>query len=518
MPPPSQRQNPQESPIRTESPKPLVMEMFQGMDQSGNRASVEDKQVWWCDGWIPLNERHLRTMWGIGDAIFTTVVDATGNDTYTKILLHFDGTDASTDIPDSNVGGLPHTWTVSGSAQLDTAAFKFGTASLLLDGTTDYVSTPASADFALGSGAFTIDFWFNCDAAGGTVQRLCGQADSGPTITTQTFNIRRLATNVIAATATVSSTPFLVTGTTTFTNAVNTGWHHCAFVRTGNILKLFIDGVQEGGDLAITGSVNTSVNNVSVGALGENTATTWTGWIDEFRLSVGIARWTTDFIPPTSAYAPVSSLSNIVFYDFANIEAMPLAIIFLADGSIVQVNTLSGVATTIAPTGTITDPSRANCDISQWGNQYVIIVATQTDGYFLWDGALLYHAGTLAPGITMQYVGAGYSSAPTVTAYGGSGSGVTLNAIIAGGVVTGVSITAIGSGYVATDAVGLAFSGGAPTVATAIITPVLTGGVITSTVLTDPGNGYADTNIVASVVGGGGSGASLSLNTTSGTV
>jgi len=75
-------------------------------------------------------------------------------------------------------------------------------------------------------------------------------------------------------------------------------------VRTSNTLKLFVDGTQEGGDVAIAGTVNDSSNAFSVGTAGEVTGTPWTGWIDEFRLSVGIARWTANFIPPTRAYGP----------------------------------------------------------------------------------------------------------------------------------------------------------------------------------------------------------------------
>jgi hypothetical protein len=52
-----------------------------------------------------------------------------------------------------------------------------------------------------------------------------------------------------------------VTGTTTFTA---TGWHHVAFVRTGNILKLFIDGLQEGSDPLAGPSTIPQMRSVSV--------------------------------------------------------------------------------------------------------------------------------------------------------------------------------------------------------------------------------------------------------------
>lgn len=231
-----------------------------------------------------------------------TAASAASVDPLTKILLHFNGTDASTTITDQNTGGAAHTWTPVGNAQIDTAQSKFDGASLLLDGAGDYVTTPDSADFTLGSAAFTADFWFNCNVAGGTLLYLCGQSDSTPTAASTSIRIERTTGNVIKAHAFVGSTDNAVTGTTQFTNAVHTGWHHCAFVRTGNILRLFIDGVQEGGDVACTGTVNDSASVFAVGTCGAVTTTSWNGWIDEFRLSVGVARWTAGFTPPTSAY------------------------------------------------------------------------------------------------------------------------------------------------------------------------------------------------------------------------
>ena len=240
----------------------------------------------------------------------STIYDVTdgtysnGNDSFTKILLKFDGADASTTITDSNVGGSVHTWTAAGNAQIDTAQSKFGGSSGLFDGTGDWVTTSDSSDFTVGSGAFTVDFWFNCNAASGTEENLCGQCDSTPTNASTSFRIYRKTTDVIEAKVCVSTTAFTVTGTTQFTSSTNTGWHHCALVRTSNTLKLFIDGVQEGGDVSISGTVNDSSNAFRVGASGEYTSDPWTGWIDEFRLSVGSARWTDDFTPPTIPHSP----------------------------------------------------------------------------------------------------------------------------------------------------------------------------------------------------------------------
>ncbi|HEV8261831.1 MAG TPA: hypothetical protein VGQ19_13880, partial [Burkholderiales bacterium] len=122
-----------------------------------------------------------------------------GNDAFTKVLLPFTGADGGTVITDTNAGGSAHTWTANGNANTDNAQFKFGPTSLALDGTGDFVSTPDSADFTLGSGDFTIDCWFFVNVAGGTTLRLGGQSNSAGTATTISWGISRNVANVIAA-------------------------------------------------------------------------------------------------------------------------------------------------------------------------------------------------------------------------------------------------------------------------------------------------------------------------------
>ena len=240
-------------------------------------------------------------------------------DSFTKLLLHFDGADASTTFRDDSPS--PKTFTASGNAQIDTADSKFGGASGLFDGTGDYISSTDHADFALGSGDWTVDCWFKVNAAGGSELRLCGQTDLGLSNADSSFYVRRSTGNVMVAGVSDGSSFTDVTGTTEFTNAVNTGWHHIAFVRTGNTLKLFIDGTQEGGDVSFSGTVQESTGAFAVGARGgAATLSLWVGWVDEFRLSVGIARWTEDFTPPTNPYHFGAGAEDVVlgadtFYD-----------------------------------------------------------------------------------------------------------------------------------------------------------------------------------------------------------
>src|SRR4051812_30020786 len=82
-----------------------------------------------------------------------------------RSLLHFNGVDASTTITD-DVGLV--TWSVTADAQLDTAQQKFGSASLLQDGTGDFVRSSAAGAIGGGTGAgWTIGYWARFNALTG---------------------------------------------------------------------------------------------------------------------------------------------------------------------------------------------------------------------------------------------------------------------------------------------------------------------------------------------------------------
>jgi hypothetical protein len=75
-------------------------------------------------------------------------------------------------------------------------------------------------------------------------------------------------------------------------------WYHVALVRASGVDTLYINGVAQG-----TQS-ETSTQSAASGwpRIGYNSSQNFNGWIDEFRLSNGIARWLANFTPPTAAY------------------------------------------------------------------------------------------------------------------------------------------------------------------------------------------------------------------------
>lgn len=210
-------------------------------------------------------------------------------------------------------------------------------------------------------------------------------------------------------------------------------------------------------------------------------------------------------------YSSPSDAIRIVWYQFGNISETPLAMVLLSDGSLVQVKTNTRESILIAPPGTIVNPSLLSIDMTQWGSKYIVIVARQSNGLFIWDGTTLFMSGSLGPDITILNGGLDYSSPPTVTAVGGSGTGASFSATVEGGVVNTISVTNPGTGYSSLDGVVLAFSGGGNPNHSAIGQATVSGGSVTSVTMIDSGSGYTSTTSIT-FIGGGGSGATAVPN------
>lgn len=242
------------------------------------------------------------------DIHHTYGVEMAVDDSYTKSLLHFDGADGSNTFTDES----GKTWTAHGNAQIDTAQSKFGGASGLFDGTGDYIDTPDHADWSMGSNDFTVDFWIRRNAINAR-QWVFGNMDSSSYFTTASFGAGIQADNKVEIIVVRDNSTLvqpISSGTITSTSA----WNHIAIVRYGNTVTLYINGVADGtGD--VTGwTVKDSSSKFTIGRPGEYNGLYWNGWIDEFRISKGIARWTSNFTPPSKAYAPlvISSGTQII--------------------------------------------------------------------------------------------------------------------------------------------------------------------------------------------------------------
>jgi hypothetical protein len=214
-----------------------------------------------------------------------------GNDQFTKILLHFDGADGSTTITNSAAGGTS-TIIVGGNTQIDTAQSKFGGSSALFDGN-DTMAGNGTADAAFGTGAFTVDFWvrFNSVAAAQLLY------DSRPNATQGVYPT--IYMNGSQKIIFLQDNADRITGTTSMTTGA---WFHIAVARQGTSTKLFINGTQEGSTYSDSNNYLNGASRPAIGCNGNSASNELNGWLDEVRVSKGVARWTSNFTPWGKAY------------------------------------------------------------------------------------------------------------------------------------------------------------------------------------------------------------------------
>jgi hypothetical protein len=210
-------------------------------------------------------------------------------DSFTKSLLHFNGT------WDDEIG---KPWIARGTG-VGMGTSKFGAKSIYFDGGA-WIDTPDHADFALGSGDFTFDFWIKRGSVNAVRQYIFGQVDNAISNVSTSIWCYFDVGNSIGVVVTYGGTQKSFLSATTITDV--TTWHHLAIVRNGATLSLYIDGVFSGSTDLAGNVLNDSTNLFSIGRIGEYTSNYLNGYIDEFRFSKGIARWTANFTPPTKEY------------------------------------------------------------------------------------------------------------------------------------------------------------------------------------------------------------------------
>ena len=220
------------------------------------------------------------------------------------------------------------TLTANGDAQLSTAQKKFGTTSLLLDGTGDYVSLASSNDFGFGTGAFSINFWVRLDAIGGTAQNLLDmRAGSASDTAVRLYTTSGNLYFDVGGTAQITANSAL--SATTF--------HHIVIDRSGTSTKLFVDGTQVG-----TYSDSNNYGNIKplvIGAAYDGSNAT-DGHIDDFRVVKGTSVYQSAFSAPSSRH-PVTSQTVLM----ARFDGTNGATTFEDDATIAQDIRFSGGAT-----------------------------------------------------------------------------------------------------------------------------------------------------------------------------
>lgn len=198
--------------------------------------------------------------------------------------------------------------TANGASQVDVAQSKFGGASLLQTHSgDDFVSTPDHPDFDFGGNDFTIDMWVRFNNVAAANHGLISYLTSAFVNRAFVWYVTGGA-NLTFEYSTNGTTPIAVNRAWSPANNV---WYHIAVSRSGANLRMFVDGVQ----LGATYNIGTDVifNSPETFNIGGKSAVVEgiNGWMDEIRVS-NIARYTSNFTPPTSAHVPDANTALLI--------------------------------------------------------------------------------------------------------------------------------------------------------------------------------------------------------------
>jgi len=252
-------------------------------------------------------------------------------------------------------------FTADGAAQLSTAQAKFGSASLLLDGTDDFVTSDENID--LSSGDFTVDMWIRPTSVTGYK----GLWQSG---TSSLLNVYLIGDQVQGTVA--GSTTLFLSSTRISANV----WTMISVEREGSVHRLYINGVLE----ASSSTGNRPDDGVF--AVGKNGFGDFNGYIDETRLSTVARYGGTSFTEPTAAFSLDTDTTALLHFDGTNgstdiINAAKDGIIVSAGANVpvTGVEAVGGVGDVTATGGATAEPTGVEAD-GAIGDVFIALGAT----------------------------------------------------------------------------------------------------------------------------------------------
>lgn len=210
-----------------------------------------------------------------------------------SLLLNCNGTNGSTTFTDISYN--PVTVTANGNAQVSTSSPQWGTGSALFDSVGDFLSFPTSTAFDFGSSDFTVEFWYKengSNSAGDRVfQTRNGDIYAGLSCSYSDSTHIQLLYSLNGSSYTGTPITFTITS----------GWHHYAITRLGGTIEGWKDGVSVGSS-TISGTLYYSgADSWVIG--GQTTPDrSLAGYIDDFRVTKGVARYITTFDAPDEEF------------------------------------------------------------------------------------------------------------------------------------------------------------------------------------------------------------------------
>jgi hypothetical protein len=213
----------------------------------------------------------------------------------TTLLIHGGGPNNGATFYDN--ASTPHTLTAAGTTGTpvySNSTYKFRVSSIkFVKANKQYITAADSADWAFGTGNFTIDFWFNLNSI--NTEHVFVAQYAGTSWYVEIGNTNKIVLDSSSGGSFIMTNAWsgLTVGT----------WHHVAVVRSGSTCLMFADGVSQAVTTVTPFGTWDDVNGpLYIGTYQPASSAALDGYMDEIRISKGTARWTSDFTPSTTSY------------------------------------------------------------------------------------------------------------------------------------------------------------------------------------------------------------------------
>ena len=216
-----------------------------------------------------------------------------------SLMLHANGANASTTLIDDSF--LKKTVVASGNARISTNASKFGGSSFYFDGSdaaNTHIEIPADVDFDF-SAAYTVEFWINPSAYKATNVWLYQQSNALGSAAPLRIDLSSSGTVVVLGSS--DNTGWLFTSGFQSTSTAPIGaWTHIAVTDDGVTARLFVNGVLESSRASWLKIQSTYP--LLIGGAYTSGDREFNGYMDDFRITKGVARYTANFTPATQEF------------------------------------------------------------------------------------------------------------------------------------------------------------------------------------------------------------------------
>ncbi len=244
---------------------------------------------------------HARPQFMSGPAFFG------GGDPYlssVQTLLHLEGSNGSSTYVDSSTFG--RAFSAVGTGRISTAGYKFGAASANFAGNTSNAirSTAANVAHTAQSAAYTMECWIYPTAFNANGGRIAS-AGGGTVAWNSTAGIHWLLQIGASGASALSFQWWNGTTNATINTTISlSSWAHVAATYDLTTVRLFVNG-SVAGSLTSTWASPSTTPFLSLGEIyGETGGVTqsYTGYLDEFRTTKGVARYTAAFTAPSAPF------------------------------------------------------------------------------------------------------------------------------------------------------------------------------------------------------------------------